>query len=164
MLSSVSKYLVLFALLTLSASAAQAQSVSRFVVAPYGGSLQGLNHYGAFTVGETASGTHFGTFLTKSGFIQPENWAFVAVEEEQDFEFSIYPNPVTNNLTIEVPAGQADLVQLYDLSGRMVYSNANVQGNQHLVDVAQYADGMYLVRVIGNGELLHESKVIKHSR
>ena len=62
-------------------------------------------------------------------------------------ELSIYPNPVVNELTINLPSNikNAD-VRIVDVTGRTV-SNNNVTINNNKLDVSHLAQGVYIVEI-----------------
>jgi len=76
-------------------------------------------------------------------------------------EFVVYPNPVTNQLTIQI-AGQASNngVKIFDMVGRIVYSGF-ISQNKTIVSTSDFSSGVYFVQVLsanGDKEIV---KVIK---
>ncbi len=56
----------------------------------------------------------------------------------------VYPNPATNQLRLNMPAGETQyIVEVFDMQGRTVISTQN----SNVVDVRSLASGNYLVRV-----------------
>ncbi|MDP5169978.1 MAG: glycosyl hydrolase, partial [Bacteroidia bacterium] len=69
-----------------------------------------------------------------------------------------YPNPVTQVLTVELPQGR-NVLEVYDLSGKLLRSSAGLTGAVE-VDMAEFAQGVYLLRVI-NDDRFTVFKVMK---
>jgi len=70
--------------------------------------------------------------------------------EGADFEtVAIYPNPVTDNATIDL--GDLELeqtsVELLDVSGRVVYASSNIQTSRLELPMSNLTAGIYLARV-----------------
>jgi len=63
---------------------------------------------------------------------------------------SIYPNPASSSITVNLPRGTDDMVEIWvrDLSGRVVYSTSPVAGvNDINIDVSSLTRGIYMVQV-----------------
>lgn len=78
------------------------------------------------------------------------------VVEENSIAASIYPNPVKDFINIEVE--NMDLVELYDIFGKRLYSeeeNDNVQ-----IDMNRYSAGIYFLKIYSEGRNTVE-KIIK---
>ena len=62
-------------------------------------------------------------------------------------EISLYPNPVTNSLSINIP--QNGCMSVYDSAGKQLFS-ANVRQGTALLDTGQYGMGVYFVKLATN--------------
>lgn len=71
------------------------------------------------------------------------------IDEEQFGTFSIFPNPASNNLTIEWDMAESRFYQLsiYDNLGRLVYTQAAISNNQVELDVSQYKSGLFFYKL-----------------
>ena len=78
------------------------------------------------------------------------------IEELDDIEVTVYPNPVQNTLRIEGIAGGA-MVRLITMSGRIV--DQGVEKDQF--DMRSLNKGIYLLQVVTDGEV-ETFKVIKN--
>lgn len=82
--------------------------------------------------------------------------------EEEDNGFSVYPNPSNGVVTIEydLETDEPLTVQVYDLSGRSVYS-ASLNGEDAKAEVLLNGvpSGLYLLRVTVNGETKHSEPI-----
>ena len=77
-------------------------------------------------------------------------WAlseFLTVEEQGRIAFEVYPNPVTERVTIQLPEGSgAGSLELFTADGRMVRT-ARLSGSREEVDLSDLAAGDYVLRV-----------------
>lgn len=74
-----------------------------------------------------------------------------SVEELAEAGVTIYPNPVSNMLFLDL-SNNSDLrgVELYDASGRLLRTLPVNPGTLHHVDVADWAVGLYILRAYNN--------------
>ena len=85
---------------------------------------------------------------------------FFPIAEENNF--SVYPNPVSGMLTIQIPEEEEDniTVDLLDAQGKMVKINKAVNGQTINMTLKGLPDGMYLLKLgTKNGTLT--KKIIK---
>ncbi|CDF78751.1 chondroitin AC/alginate lyase family protein (PL 8), partial [Formosa agariphila KMM 3901] len=71
---------------------------------------------------------------------------------------ALYPNPVTDQFTISKAAGAN--MTIYDVMGKLVLQK-HIENNKEAVDVSQFNNGIYFVRVNNNG-VLSTKKLIKN--
>lgn len=66
----------------------------------------------------------------------------------QAFKFNLYPNPVTNLLTIEIAQEfvEGSTVQLYDITGKLVLKN-KIEESVFTMNLKSLNAGVYLVKV-----------------
>lgn len=76
----------------------------------------------------------------------PCEGSYWSVDEIQKFDVNIYPNPVTNNLSIDNNIGLEMNVMLMNIQGKVVYTN-EFSGMSSTVDVSNLKAGVYLVQV-----------------
>lgn len=87
-------------------------------------------------------------------------------EENPIQNIAIYPNPVEGDLTIEFDLEHAQnlTLNIYDLTGKRVKMNsigANQGRNLIFVDTEEFASGMYILQLDGNGISTKQSFVVK---
>ncbi len=75
-------------------------------------------------------------------------------------DFSIYPNPVTNNFTISSMEA-ITAIQILDVSGRQLMSISATNTRQLVVDMTKYVNGIYIVEIIGVDGKMFKQKLIK---
>ncbi len=62
-------------------------------------------------------------------------------------QVKVYPNPVSDRLTIETSNLKMKEVQLFDLAGRLLYENRNVNATYLQLDLSAYAKGVYFLSI-----------------
>ena len=84
--------------------------------------------------------------------------------KKSDLTLSVYPNPAQNEVNIIVNSNQktkTQLIEVFDVSGRIVYQSKDVLGNQK-IDVSNFAIGVYIVRLtINDKTITNETFVIE---
>lgn len=84
-----------------------------------------------------------------------------SVKNEQVKQMSVYPNPASNSLSLQVPSGiNLRKVVVMDMNGREVYSSNNAAETAAGIDISMLPEGVYAVRVETN-KGLHLMKFIK---
>lgn len=75
----------------------------------------------------------------------------LGIEDFQNLEFSLYPNPAKEQLTIKLSDDSTNYqVSIFDILGKKVYSSEiHTVGN---IDVSTYASGTYLVKLHSNNK------------
>lgn len=84
--------------------------------------------------------------------------------EENDASVLIYPNPSDGqfNFALHGMSGSKTTINIYDLTGKQVYSvNKDGTGTSfvHVVDLSQLSEGMYIAE-IQNGDKVYKKKII----
>ena len=73
--------------------------------------------------------------------------------------FSLYPNPVKDQLTLSFAEGNApESVELYDLQGRLVGMKRN---NMETIDMSAMPSGVYMLRVTLKDGMNYHEKIVK---
>lgn len=88
--------------------------------------------------------------------------AFVSLDESSKdiSQVNIYPNPALNNLNIAHSYSQEVNVLLRDLTGRTIISK-KLESTEQSLDLSELKQGVYLLSLESEGELLYSDKVIK---
>ncbi len=113
--------------------------------------FKGNNFYRLKVVDNDGSFTHSGSVLLKNNA----------------FSLVIYPNPVKNSLSVNITGFVDDdyTVTVTDAAGRRLHSKSyriNASGTLVNIPFAQYAAGVYMVKITNNnGEIVAEKKVVK---
>ncbi len=79
---------------------------------------------------------------------------------------SLFPNPTSGNVTIafdEVEAMEANIT-VFDLTGKLVvnFANANIASGHFRLDVSSHAEGLYLVRIMIENQVVTKRVVVQH--
>src|SRR5690606_10834244 len=92
--------------------------------------------------------------------IQPKSPT--GIHENQVVEFKLYPNPVTDQLTIK-PASKMKIVdiRIWDNQGRQAFHSMQPD---HFIDLSGLADGLYYIRVTNASGGVQMQKFVKQSR
>jgi hypothetical protein len=72
--------------------------------------------------------------------------------------FSVYPNPASDYIRIDLPAKYQDSPAhycIYDIYGRLMYSNTAVV---NFIDISSFSNGIYILMADNNGEILCNQK------
>ncbi len=75
-------------------------------------------------------------------------------DKQKASTFSIYPNPVNDNIRI---SKQADEIHIYEISGRKIKSVTNTSS----ISVSDFPEGMYLLQIKTGNEISTEKFIIK---
>jgi hypothetical protein len=72
----------------------------------------------------------------------------------------VYPNPTTGNVLVEVKQHQGTL-EVYDILGKKLQSQT-VSPGMYQINLANYANGMYLIQLFVEGKLQTTYKILKN--
>ncbi|MEE9350563.1 MAG: T9SS type A sorting domain-containing protein [Flavobacteriaceae bacterium] len=68
--------------------------------------------------------------------------------------FSIFPNPVKNNLTVQFDTLQQDLnISIYNVNGQEVYQKQNIISGSLDINVSQLSSGVYFINVMSDDKV-----------
>jgi predicted esterase len=68
-----------------------------------------------------------------------------------DQNFKLYPNPASHNITIQLPNSEQSLINIIDLSGKIVYTKIHNDSEQiSVIDIQSLPAGFYSVEVNSN--------------
>ena len=85
-----------------------------------------------------------------------------AAKSSKEVEVKVYPNPVLDYLTIELNQALTEDVDIrvMDLTGRLLgVSTVAASETSQVVNVSDYANGLYLISMIRNGKIIHTEKI-----
>ena len=82
-----------------------------------------------------------------------------SVEEFNKLAFEIYPNPAIEYVRIKSNSEIESLV-IYSIDGKVVYSE-DVNQEETMINVAGFAKGSYLVKMLTNGEVVVKRIIVK---
>ncbi len=96
--------------------------------------------------------------ITKGGVYQSTATTTGIDKISASTQVSIYPNPNNGNFTIETFVTTPQLVEVYDLTGRLVLSQ-NISGTATINGIS-LTDGVYNIKVSGNDNVVNKRIVI----
>ena len=137
------------AVATLSAQVILAPSV----ISSGGGHFDGDNFSISWTLGELAVTTLTGgDLILTQGFQQPFITGVGIAEKEMDWQISVYPNPVSDELRIrfDIPDPGDYFIEVQDVMGRLMSQEQHKQvttGDVILLKTSHYTYGVYFLRV-----------------
>lgn len=85
------------------------------------------------------------------GFVWKLSDLYASLPEESLTTFSMYPNPVSDKLTLSFNSPSNKLVTVFDIQGKLI-SQASVSDNIAKLDVQGLSCGMYLVATTRGGQ------------
>ncbi|HRG42650.1 MAG TPA: T9SS type A sorting domain-containing protein, partial [Saprospiraceae bacterium] len=83
--------------------------------------------------------------LSDDGFLIFERIR-ISNTENINFEVNVYPNPADENLNVD--ADQVYGMKIIDASGKVMYSQPNIESQTVLVSVKDFRTGMYFIELI----------------
>jgi hypothetical protein len=83
----------------------------------------------------------------------------VGIEDSKDLAISVYPNPVTNLLTITTGSISESTCTIRDLNGR-VLTQTYFQNNTQ-IDMTGFTPGIYLIELTSDTDRIYINKIIK---
>ncbi len=78
----------------------------------------------------------------------PNNCSILSLQDFQESTFKIYPNPVTENLSLDLDIFTNDLsANIYNMLGSLVYTKKNITVNDNKINLSQLTKGVYLIEL-----------------
>lgn len=120
----------------------------------------------SFSVGQVAYTSQSSqSGVVNAGVQQPVKVIMVGNEEPlSDVTLGIYPNPTMDNLILELSGEYPEVglysFSLFDLCGKPLLKE-RLLSNSVMVPLDAYANGMYLLKVSHNNDVIKTFKVIK---
>ncbi|MFB6343137.1 T9SS type A sorting domain-containing protein [Saccharicrinis sp. FJH62] len=90
-------------------------------------------------------------FVTQSG-------TALSINEEYIDEINIYPNPVKNELAVNL-VKDVGFVKVYDLSGKRIMQGV-ITDTENSINVSGFGNGLYILEVV-QGDKVYRSKFVK---
>jgi hypothetical protein len=133
------------------------------VVASSGASFQNSSGYISFTIGECITSTLVSTqTILTQGFQQGFPKASgVPVVNRPEIEISVFPNPVSDLLILQVGDPQGLHYMLFDVVGGLIDQGPVLDGRTE-IDFTALAPSVYVLRVTDNKEKVKLFQIVKH--
>jgi hypothetical protein len=96
-----------------------------------------------------------------AGMVLNENESDNSIQFTEELAVSIFPNPASNNITIENESGEISRIDIVNALGQQVYSQRYQNSTRISVDVAELPQGIYLVTVTNSENKIVVTRLIK---
>ncbi|WP_319230468.1 alpha-amylase family glycosyl hydrolase [Draconibacterium orientale] len=93
-------------------------------------------------------------------FEEPRIITDIDEPEVMSSDLQVYPNPASSKLTI-VSDKTISTVQLYSIAGTLQYQANDLRKNKLEIDVQHFTPGVYLIRVVQNGNSTTQKVLVK---
>ncbi|MDA3819245.1 MAG: T9SS type A sorting domain-containing protein [Candidatus Delongbacteria bacterium] len=91
----------------------------------------------------------YGESITITDGINIDDCPNTIAETETDSPYSLYPNPATNKLHLEIPnLTQAQEATIYDAQGKLVYTQP-IHSKTASLDISSLQPGNYILKING---------------
>lgn len=144
------KLTVLSFLLSFMSACLFAQTIQNDVIGTTGGSAESGTISIEYSVGETVIETAESTEITLTqGFLQPM-LSVTSIDDENILSgISVYPNPVGDELIIEISGDFIHPLQsmLFDINGKLLYESQLSSGT-HTLNMQKYVQGTYFLKIV----------------
>ncbi len=84
----------------------------------------------------------------------------VGIDKNNDLSFSVFPNPAKDFITIQFATTESAVIRIIDLKGSEFLVLNNDEKPSMLIDLSQLSEGIYLIRVMTEGQLYSKQIVI----
>ena len=156
------KTILLFGCCLLGWGATPAHAQHGFVAA--GGKASGTGGSVSYSIGQIDYKTTSGTdYTVNEGLQQPFEVSVVGIDEQPSIQLTAaaYPNPATQNLTLQLDASQSGLYyQLFDNNGKLL-SSEQITSNKTVINMCTLATSEYFLKVINTTQTLKTFKIFK---
>lgn len=85
--------------------------------------------------------------------------AIVGVEDMEKENITVYPNPATNMVNVNLAGDKEAKVQMFNLVGQQVYNGTAT--NTASINVSNMKAGVYMLKVSQNGKVYTSKVVVK---
>jgi hypothetical protein len=84
-----------------------------------------------------------------------------SVNETETQELIVYPNPAQEYVFVETPMNTGTL-EIIDHTGRLVHSHALRGASNTTIPLAEFANGIYIVRIVSESTISQSKFVVAH--
>jgi hypothetical protein len=98
------------------------------------------------------------------GFLQYnfEAGSPIYVEQEENHTWSVYPNPASDMLRVNLPDVNSNQIVLYDVSGKMIYNRQVSKDRVESIDVSSMPSGVYILSFENGTQTVKHPVIIQH--
>jgi len=93
------------------------------------------------------------------------NWPPLGIPERTKKNFSVFPNPASNRITIRFNGklNRLALIEVLDSKGEIIF-NHSPSGEELIINVDVYPNGLYLIKLTTENYTEYEKVLIQHQR
>jgi len=114
-------------------------------------SLNGENPIGTWTLTIKDNFNQDGGALNSWGLNICSTSSPVGVDVYSQNSIKVYPNPAKDNINIDLTnAKDVSEIFLYDVQGKVIYHNKNINTNLITIDLKELSKGIYVLKTLGN--------------
>jgi hypothetical protein len=86
-----------------------------------------------------------------------------SVEEQEDFGFTVYPNPASSYVDVRIDNGLEILsIQLFTIEGKLLQTtNSLGTNNSYKVDLSNVSSGTYLIKVNASSQQIVKKIIVQ---
>ena len=142
---------------------AYSQSIAPEILAVSGDYFTGTNATLSWTIGESVTETFSSAnAILTQGFHQTSLTVTGIKDIDKNFSVSVYPNPVMNQLTVELEKVKRNYsIEITDLNGKLI-SVQKINSTHSTIDVITYSAGVYFLNLKNeNNQLIKTFKIQK---
>ncbi len=130
------------------------------VVATSGEHYSGNQYSLDFTLGELSTETVGNSTILTQGFHQPNIVITDISDVIPDLKVSIYPNPFSNQLIIDISEKENLNAEICDVNGKLLFIE-KLSSDRHVLDVSGLVSGTYFLKIGDKKGLISSFKIIK---
>lgn len=131
-----------------------------------GGNAIGADGSSSYTIGQIDYRISANpSYHVNEGIQQPYEIEPLAVANPENIipVMSVYPNPVTNILNLDIEKVDGDLhYDLYDVSGKVIRTGVKISGTTTPVSMEGMRTGIYFLSISNGNEVLRGFKIVKN--
>jgi hypothetical protein len=123
--------------------------------------LEGAPGYQSSFEGEIDEIRIYETGLSAESILNLYNTGSLSINHDMSYEIKVdmYPNPAHDFVTLtNIPNGST--LQVLDLTGKLVYNAATTNGQTTSINMANFVNGIYHIRIENNGMVANKKLVV----
>ena len=157
-------YILLLLLIAVSQNAIS-QKIIRQSIGCLGSSYNsGKTYIIQQTIGQPSNTTtfYYGKSCVRQGFLQPLNIANTTLSTDDNINLTVFPNPVSDNLTIEISGSDKTFTfNVTDILGKTILTSEINESNEQIINTSGWNKGIYFINIYSGKNLQAVKKIIK---
>jgi hypothetical protein len=87
------------------------------------------------------------------------DFVYTGLNEFESGKVKLFPNPVINELSIQIPNETVERIELYDLNGRLVLSS----DKSETINISHVNHGIYVIKIQDSKNIVRFQKIVKEN-